>query len=112
MGSFSIWHWLIVLVIVLLLFGAGKLPSVMGDLAKGMKAFKAGLKDDEPAAPTAADASHHPQTGTQVPPAAINPAPTQPAAQAAPVQATATHPAPTATPGQPHPADPGRPHQG
>ena len=47
MGSFSIWHWLIVLVIVLLLFGAGKIPKLMGDMAKGVKAFKKGLNDDE-----------------------------------------------------------------
>ncbi len=47
MGSFSIWHWLIVLVIVLLLFGTGKIPRLMGDMAKGVKAFKEGLKDDE-----------------------------------------------------------------
>lgn len=50
MGSFSIWHWLIVLVIVLLLFGAGKIPSLMGDMAKGVKAFKKGLSEDEDAA--------------------------------------------------------------
>jgi len=55
MGSFSIWHWLIVLVIVLLLFGAGKIPKLMGDMAKGVKAFKKGLneEDDAPAAKTA-----------------------------------------------------------
>jgi len=48
MGSFSIWHWLIVLIIVLLLFGgAGKIPKLMGDMAKGVKAFKQGLKDEE-----------------------------------------------------------------
>ncbi|WP_207462000.1 twin-arginine translocase TatA/TatE family subunit [Azospirillum sp. SYSU D00513] len=47
MGSFSLMHWMIVLAVVLLLFGAGKLPSVMGDLAKGMKTFKAGLKDEK-----------------------------------------------------------------
>lgn len=46
MGSFSAMHWLLVLVVVLLLFGAGKLPNVMADLAKGIKAFKAGMKDD------------------------------------------------------------------
>ena len=43
MGSFSLMHWMIVLLIVLLLFGAGKLPRVMGDFAKGMKAFKSGM---------------------------------------------------------------------
>ena len=47
MGSFSVMHWVVVLVIVLLLFGAGKLPNVMGDLARGVKAFKSGMKDEE-----------------------------------------------------------------
>ena len=48
MGSFSIWHWLILLVVVLLLFGgAGKIPRLMSDMAKGVKAFKSGLKDEE-----------------------------------------------------------------
>ena len=46
MGFSSISHWIIVLLIVLLVFGAGKLPKVMGDLAKGMKSFKAGLRDE------------------------------------------------------------------
>jgi len=53
MGEFSIWHWLIVLVIVLLLFGGGKVSGLMGEFAKGIKAFKKGMADDErPAAPT------------------------------------------------------------
>ena len=98
MGSFSIWHWMIVLVIVLLLFGAGKLPNVMGDIAKGVKAFKAGLKDEDEAQPPAA-------TTAQAPPAAINPAPAQPA------HPQPTTPQPTAaTTAQP--VDPTRPHQG
>ena len=46
MGTFSIWHWLIVLVIVLVLFGRGKIPSLMGDVAKGIKAFKTGMKEE------------------------------------------------------------------
>ncbi|MFA7429824.1 MAG: twin-arginine translocase TatA/TatE family subunit [Rhodospirillaceae bacterium] len=46
MGFTSIWHWVIVLVVVLLLFGAGKIPRLMGDVAKGVNAFKKGLKDD------------------------------------------------------------------
>ena len=41
----SIWHILIVLVVVLILFGAGKIPQIMGDLGKGIKSFKAGLED-------------------------------------------------------------------
>lgn len=47
MGSFSIWHWLIVLVVVLLLFGRGKIPDLMGDVAKGIKSFKKGMNDDD-----------------------------------------------------------------
>ena len=47
MGTFSIWHWLIVLVVVLVLFGGGgKIPKIMGDLAKGIKSFKSNMKDD------------------------------------------------------------------
>ena len=49
MGSFSIWHWMIVLVIVLLVFGRGKIPELMGDMAKGIKSFKKGMTDDEAA---------------------------------------------------------------
>ncbi|MCM2472192.1 twin-arginine translocase TatA/TatE family subunit [Rhizobium sp. CG5] len=52
MGSFSMWHWLIVLAIVLLLFGRGKIPELMGDVAKGIKSFKKGIsEDDKPEAP-------------------------------------------------------------
>ncbi|HBF31789.1 twin-arginine translocase TatA/TatE family subunit [Rhizobium sp.] len=47
MGSFSMWHWLIVLAIVLLLFGRGKIPDLMGDVAKGIKSFKKGMADDD-----------------------------------------------------------------
>ena len=49
MGSFSIWHWLIVLVVVLLLFGRGKIPELMGDVAKGIKSFKKGMSEDDAA---------------------------------------------------------------
>ncbi|MFT4002554.1 MAG: twin-arginine translocase TatA/TatE family subunit [Rhizobium sp.] len=47
MGSLSIWHWLIVLAIALLLFGRGKIPELMGDVAKGIKSFKKGMSDDD-----------------------------------------------------------------
>jgi sec-independent protein translocase protein TatA len=55
MGTFSVWHWLVVLAIVMLLFGAGKIPRLAGDLAKGIKNFKQGMKDEDPngAAPAA-----------------------------------------------------------
>ncbi len=46
MGSFSIWHWLILIMVGALLFGGkGKISSLMGDLASGIKNFKEGLKD-------------------------------------------------------------------
>ena len=48
MGTFSIWHWLIVLAVVLLLFGGGgKIPKLMKDVGSGINAFKKGMKDDE-----------------------------------------------------------------
>jgi len=46
MGSFSMWHWLILLVVVALVFGGkGKISSIMGDVASGIRNFKEGLKD-------------------------------------------------------------------
>jgi sec-independent protein translocase protein TatA len=54
MGGLSIWHWLIFLVVALLLFGgSGKISSIMGDVAKGIKSFKKGMSEDEPATPAA-----------------------------------------------------------
>ena len=48
MGSFSVWHWMIFLVIALLLFGgSGKISSIMGDVAKGIKSFKKGMTEEE-----------------------------------------------------------------
>jgi sec-independent protein translocase protein TatA len=48
MGTFSIWHWLIVLAVVLVLFGGGgKISRLMGDFGKGLKSFKKGMKEDE-----------------------------------------------------------------
>ncbi len=47
MGSFSLMHWLVVIVVILLLFGRGRLSQVMGDFAKGIKAFKTEMKDED-----------------------------------------------------------------
>jgi sec-independent protein translocase protein TatA len=47
MGSLSIWHWLVVIVVVLLLFGRGKISELMGDVAGGIKAFKKGMAEDD-----------------------------------------------------------------
>lgn len=73
MGSFSLMHWIVVLAIILILFGAGKLPRVMGDFAKGIKAFKAGMKDEEDEAEATA-------TPAQVPPPGAGKASAAPAA--------------------------------
>ena len=56
MGSFSIWHWMVVLLVVLLLFGSGKVSHLMGDFAKGIKSFKKNMADDTDAS-MEADAS-------------------------------------------------------
>ncbi len=47
MGGLSIWHWIIVIGVVLLLFGRGKISELMGDVAHGIKAFKKGMAEDE-----------------------------------------------------------------
>ena len=47
MGSFSIWHWIIVIGLILVLFGRGKVSELMGDVAKGIKSFKKGMADDD-----------------------------------------------------------------
>ena len=56
MGSMSIWHWLVVGAVALLLFGGkGKISDLMGDVAKGIKSFKKGLADDDTTTATTAD---------------------------------------------------------
>lgn len=52
MGTFSLGHWLVVIVVVLIMFGAGRLPKAMGDLARGVRAFRSGLQDEQAAAST------------------------------------------------------------
>ena len=47
MGGFSIWHWLVVALVAMLLFGKGRLSDLMGDLGKGIKSFKKALNEDE-----------------------------------------------------------------
>ena len=54
MGFGSLWHWIMVLLIVLVLFGRGRISEIMGDFGKGIKSFKSGLnEDDHPAPPPA-----------------------------------------------------------
>jgi len=67
MGSFSIWHWMVVLLVVLLLFGGGKFSSLMGVFAKGIKSFKKNMAEGEDAS---MEASADKPTGTITGPAA------------------------------------------
>ena len=74
MGTFSIWHWLIVLLVILLLFGGGsKLSGLRGDLAKGIKSFKKNMNDEDKDASMAADRRRRPRLA---PPAGSIPGPT------------------------------------
>ncbi|AQT04350.1 MULTISPECIES: twin-arginine translocase TatA/TatE family subunit [Acetobacter] len=77
MGSLSIWHWLIVLAVVLVVFGGGgKISSMMGDFAKGIKSFKKHMADDEPMDEPAPRAGGHispPPAANPADPAAVQP---------------------------------------
>jgi sec-independent protein translocase protein TatA len=73
MGSFSVWHWLIVLLIVILVFGTKKLKGLGGDLGGAVKGFKDGMRDgsaapeDNPAAPAQQVAGSAPTTADKAP---------------------------------------------
>ena len=55
MGGLSIWHWLVVGIVILLLFGKGRFSEMMGDVAKGLKSFKKGMSEDDEAAAAKAE---------------------------------------------------------
>ncbi|KFI05372.1 Sec-independent protein translocase subunit TatA [Massilia sp. BSC265] len=61
MGSMSIWHWVIVLVVVMLIFGTKKISNIGGDLGKAVKGFKDGVKGEEDKANPNASATQPPQ---------------------------------------------------
>jgi len=65
MGTFSIWHWIVVLLIVLVLFGGrGKVSALMGDFGKGLKSFKKSMKEDDDDAKTEAPKVIESESGT------------------------------------------------
>jgi sec-independent protein translocase protein TatA len=69
MGSMSIWHWIVVIAVVLLLFGGrGKISELMGDFAKGIKAFRKGMTEEEKSEPAKTEApkslEHQPAPAT------------------------------------------------
>ena len=78
MGGFSLWHWLIVGLVILLLFGKGRFSDMMGDVAKGLKSFKKGMSEDEEAEQRrlTAERSAEPRPVTPAPePTPADPAP-------------------------------------
>jgi sec-independent protein translocase protein TatA len=75
MGGFSLWHWLIVGLVVLLLFGKGRFSDMMGDVAKGLKSFKKGMSEEE-AAPSAPRQIEAPTASAPAPAAEPTPAAT------------------------------------
>lgn len=84
MGSMSIWHWLILLAVGLLMFGGkGKISSIMGDVADGIKSFKKGMAEDKPADPSPAEA---PKVIEAAKPVDMTPPPSATAASAPPQQ--------------------------
>ncbi len=104
MGSFSIWHWLIVLAVVLILFGgSSKISTLMGDFAKGIKSFKKNMGDDESMEHGAPGSLSSPQPpAPQVVSHVGQPAPVyQPNATAPVYPQGAPYPAPGAVPAEP-----------
>jgi sec-independent protein translocase protein TatA len=69
MGGFSLWHWLIVLLVVLILFGRGRISEIMGDFGKGIKSFKQGINDEEKPATPPAQISQQAPSATEATPA-------------------------------------------
>ncbi|MEW9854423.1 twin-arginine translocase TatA/TatE family subunit [Novosphingobium sp. M1R2S20] len=68
MGGLSLWHWIIVLLVVLILFGRGRISEIMGDFGKGIKSFKEGINDEsgerssKPSTPPAQIPAQPPET--------------------------------------------------
>lgn len=91
MGSVSIWHWIVVGIVIMLMFGRGKVSDMMADVAKGIKSFKKGMAEDE-AAPAAAPVATPAPITEQVHPAATTEHPQAAApAPAAPQQSATDH---------------------
>ena len=79
MGGFSLWHWLIVGLVILLLFGKGRFSDMMGDVAKGLKSFKKGMSEEE-------EVEQRRIAAERVEAQPVPPAPTPAAEPAAPAQ--------------------------
>ena len=89
MGGMSIWHWVVVGIIVMLLFGRGKISEMMGDVAKGIKAFKKGMSEDDSAAAAPPATPSEPVRTLEHQPGAASTPPAAAAPTAAPGAASA-----------------------
>ena len=86
MGGLSLWHWLVVIILVMLLFGKGRISDMMGDLGKGLKSFKQGMADEDDKASRPADPRPEPrQLPREQQPIDITPTASPPAEPAAPI---------------------------
>jgi len=74
MGFGSVWHWVIVALVILVLFGRGRISEMMGDLGKGIKSFKHGMSEenDRPATPPPAQIAPPPAAPAPAPQATVN----------------------------------------
>ena len=84
MGGLSLWHWLVVIILVLLLFGKGRISDMMGDLGKGLKSFKQGMAEDEEKASRPAEPRQLPREQQPIDITPSAPPPTEPSAPTAP----------------------------
>jgi sec-independent protein translocase protein TatA len=80
MGGLSLWHWLVVIILVMLLFGRGRISDLMGDLGKGMKSFKQGMADEDEKAGRPAEPRQLPRDQQPIDITPNAPPPSQPAA--------------------------------
>jgi sec-independent protein translocase protein TatA len=90
MGGLSLWHWIIVLLVVLILFGRGRISDIMGDFGKGIKSFKEGINEEsaKPHTPTPPPAQIAPHTPAATPEQTVTPPPVpSPAPTPAPTSA-------------------------
>ena len=96
MGGLSLWHWIIVLLVVLILFGRGRISEIMGDFGKGIKSFKEGINEESGDRHTATPVKPPVQIAPQ-PVGAVEPIVPPVVTPAAPVAVPVSTPAPSAT---------------
>ena len=84
MGGLSLWHWLVVIILVLLLFGKGRISDMMGDLGKGLKSFKQGMAEDEDKTSRPAEPRQLPREQQPIDITPSAPPPAEPSAPSAP----------------------------